>query len=327
MFAHNLETVRRLHDRIRPAFGYDRSLEVLRIAKRLRAGQVTKSNLILGMGERPDRRSPRRSRDLADAGCDIVTIGQYLQPDEHPPAGRPLGDTRRVRRAQARRARPSASRTSRPDRSSGARTTPASSSGAATLAGASPRLDRRRALGERWRSRPVSRILCAGLAAGRRPSLSALSRRGAVRRPRAAYPGARTGRPRTLPAWPCSGWGLPSRPVARPAGELLPHRFTLTRARMRAAVCSLWRFPRGRPRLGVTQHPALRSPDFPRPIPPAAARPAPPPGSIGTGTRPACPYHRPVDAPRIAYVLTLVVLAGCSPDAVGPASPDRARRS
>ncbi len=55
VFAHNLETVRRLHDRIRPAFGYDRSLDVLRIAKRLRTGQITKSNLILGMGERRPR--------------------------------------------------------------------------------------------------------------------------------------------------------------------------------------------------------------------------------------------------------------------------------
>src|SRR2546423_8833640 len=53
VFAHNLETVRRLHDRIRPAFGYDRTLDVLRFAKRHRPGQVTKSNLILGMGERP----------------------------------------------------------------------------------------------------------------------------------------------------------------------------------------------------------------------------------------------------------------------------------
>ena len=60
VFAHNLETVRRLHDRIRPAFGYDRSLEVLRIAKRLRPGQVTKSNLILGMGERARRGGRRR---------------------------------------------------------------------------------------------------------------------------------------------------------------------------------------------------------------------------------------------------------------------------
>jgi lipoic acid synthetase len=79
VFAHNLETVRRLHERIRPAFGYDRSLHVLELAKRLRPGQVTKSNLILGMGERPDE-IPQALRDIADAGAEIVTIGQYLQP-------------------------------------------------------------------------------------------------------------------------------------------------------------------------------------------------------------------------------------------------------
>ncbi|HJU57466.1 MAG TPA: lipoyl synthase, partial [Actinomycetota bacterium] len=82
VFAHNLETVRRLHGRIRPAFGYDRTLDVLRTAQRLRAGQVTKSNLILGMGERPEE-IPAALRDLADAGCAIVTIGQYLRPTEH----------------------------------------------------------------------------------------------------------------------------------------------------------------------------------------------------------------------------------------------------
>jgi lipoic acid synthetase len=79
VFAHNLETVRRLHGRIRPAFGYDRSLQVLRIAKRLRPNGITKSNLILGMGERPDE-IPQAMRDLADAGCDLLTMGQYLQP-------------------------------------------------------------------------------------------------------------------------------------------------------------------------------------------------------------------------------------------------------
>lgn len=82
VFAHNLETVRRLHDRIRPAFGYERSLEVLRIAKRLRPGQVTKSNLILGMGERPEEVADAM-RDLAEAGCDILTMGQYLQPTRY----------------------------------------------------------------------------------------------------------------------------------------------------------------------------------------------------------------------------------------------------
>jgi lipoic acid synthetase len=79
VFAHNLETVRRLHDRIRPAFGYDRSLDVLRLAKRLRPSVVTKSNLILGMGERPHEVAPAIA-DLVDAGCDILTMGQYLQP-------------------------------------------------------------------------------------------------------------------------------------------------------------------------------------------------------------------------------------------------------
>jgi lipoic acid synthetase len=79
VFAHNLETVRRLHPRIRPAFGYARSLEVLRVAKRIRAAQVTKSNLILGMGERPDE-VVEAMTDLRDAGCEIVTIGQYLRP-------------------------------------------------------------------------------------------------------------------------------------------------------------------------------------------------------------------------------------------------------
>jgi lipoic acid synthetase len=79
VFAHNLETVRRLHERIRPAFGYDRTLEVLRTAKRLRPAQVTKSNLILGMGERSDE-VPEALADIAAAGAEIVTMGQYLQP-------------------------------------------------------------------------------------------------------------------------------------------------------------------------------------------------------------------------------------------------------
>jgi lipoic acid synthetase len=79
VFAHNLETVRRLHDRIRPAFGYDRSLGVLRSAKRLGTRQITKSNLILGMGETPQE-VPAALHDLYDAGCELVTMGQYLQP-------------------------------------------------------------------------------------------------------------------------------------------------------------------------------------------------------------------------------------------------------
>jgi lipoyl synthase len=82
VFAHNLETVRRLHGRIRPAFGYDRSLDVLRIAKRLRAGQITKSNLILGMGETSDEVTEALA-DLHAVECNLVTIGQYLRPTKH----------------------------------------------------------------------------------------------------------------------------------------------------------------------------------------------------------------------------------------------------
>ena len=88
VFAHNLETVRRLHGRIRPAFGYDRSLDVLRTAKRLRTGQITKSNLILGMGETTSEVADALG-DLRDAGCDLVTMGQYLQPTKlHLPVDR-----------------------------------------------------------------------------------------------------------------------------------------------------------------------------------------------------------------------------------------------
>jgi lipoic acid synthetase len=88
VFAHNLETIRRLHGRIRPAFGYDRSLEVLAFAKRHRPDVVTKSNLILGMGERPEEVGAAM-RDLAEVGIDILTIGQYLQPTpQHLPVDR-----------------------------------------------------------------------------------------------------------------------------------------------------------------------------------------------------------------------------------------------
>lgn len=88
VFAHNLETVRRLHARIRPAFGYDRSLHVLRIAKRLRPEGVTKSNLILGMGERRQEVGEAMV-DLLDADVDLLTLGQYLQPTKfHLPVDR-----------------------------------------------------------------------------------------------------------------------------------------------------------------------------------------------------------------------------------------------
>jgi lipoic acid synthetase len=83
VLAHNLETVPRIFKRIRPAFRYDRSLEVITQARD--AGLVTKSNLILGMGETlPEVRDAMA--DLVAAGCDLLTITQYLRPSprHHP---------------------------------------------------------------------------------------------------------------------------------------------------------------------------------------------------------------------------------------------------
>jgi lipoyl synthase len=77
VLAHNVETVPRIFKRIRPAFRYERSLDVLRQARA--AGLVTKSNLILGLGEERAEVS-QALRDLYDAGCELVTITQYLRP-------------------------------------------------------------------------------------------------------------------------------------------------------------------------------------------------------------------------------------------------------
>jgi lipoic acid synthetase len=77
VLAHNLETVPRIFKRIRPAFRYDRSLDVISQARA--AGLVTKSNLILGMGEERAEIS-EALRDLHAAGCELITITQYLRP-------------------------------------------------------------------------------------------------------------------------------------------------------------------------------------------------------------------------------------------------------
>jgi lipoyl synthase len=86
VFAHNLETVPRVFRRIRPGFRYERSLAVLRAAHE--AGLVTKSNLILGLGE--ERAEIRTAmEDLRAAGCDLLTITQYLRPSpRHHPVAR-----------------------------------------------------------------------------------------------------------------------------------------------------------------------------------------------------------------------------------------------
>ena len=83
VLAHNIETVPRIFRRIRPGFRYERSLDVLRQARA--AGLVTKSNLILGMGEERHEVS-QALRDLHEAGCELITITQYLRPSarHHP---------------------------------------------------------------------------------------------------------------------------------------------------------------------------------------------------------------------------------------------------
>ena len=77
VFAHNLETVPRIFKEIRPAFRYERSLDVITQARDF--GLITKSNLILGMGETREEVS-QALQDLRDAGCDLITITQYLRP-------------------------------------------------------------------------------------------------------------------------------------------------------------------------------------------------------------------------------------------------------
>ena len=77
VFAHNVETVPRIFKRIRPAFSYQRSMDVITMARE--QGMVTKSNLILGMGEEIEE-VHQALQDLYDAGTDIITITQYLRP-------------------------------------------------------------------------------------------------------------------------------------------------------------------------------------------------------------------------------------------------------
>jgi lipoic acid synthetase len=83
VLAHNVETVPRIFRRIRPGFRYERSLGVLTSARE--AGLVSKSNLILGMGETREEVS-EALQDLHDAGCELITITQYLRPSprHHP---------------------------------------------------------------------------------------------------------------------------------------------------------------------------------------------------------------------------------------------------
>ena len=86
VFAHNLETVPRIFKQIRPAFTYEKSLKVIGMAQDF--GLITKSNLILGLGETRGEVS-QALVDLHNAGCDLITITQYLRPtNKHHPVER-----------------------------------------------------------------------------------------------------------------------------------------------------------------------------------------------------------------------------------------------
>jgi len=79
---HNLETVPRLYRRARPQAKYERSLQVLQWAKEMDPNVVTKSGIMVGLGERWDEILSLMD-DLRGVGCDILTIGQYLQPSRY----------------------------------------------------------------------------------------------------------------------------------------------------------------------------------------------------------------------------------------------------
>lgn len=80
VYNHNLETVRRLQKEVRPQAGYDRSLQVLKLAGTLGGPALkTKSGIMVGLGEKPEE-VREALEDLREAGCGILTIGQYLRP-------------------------------------------------------------------------------------------------------------------------------------------------------------------------------------------------------------------------------------------------------
>jgi lipoic acid synthetase len=88
ILGHNLETVARLHPEVRPGGRYWRSISYLGAVKRLDAGMLTKTGIILGMGEQPEE-IRQAMVDLRDAAVDILTLGQYLRPSPmHVPVAR-----------------------------------------------------------------------------------------------------------------------------------------------------------------------------------------------------------------------------------------------
>lgn len=85
---HNAETVPRLYSRVRPKARYERSLELLRRAKEMSPGGITKTGVMVGLGETKHELLLVMA-DLADVGCDVLTVGQYLRPSaKHAPVER-----------------------------------------------------------------------------------------------------------------------------------------------------------------------------------------------------------------------------------------------
>ncbi len=94
VFGHNIETVRRLYTAVRPGASYDRSLSVLKFIKKHKPSQITKSSIMAGLGEKNEEMFETMA-DLKEAGCDILTIGQYLSPStKHIPVSEYLSPDR-----------------------------------------------------------------------------------------------------------------------------------------------------------------------------------------------------------------------------------------
>lgn len=88
IIGHNIETIRRLYPAVRNGAGYSRSLGILKSIKEISPGTLTKSAILVGLGEKEEE-VVEAMRDLRNADCDILTIGQYLRPSQnHYPAAR-----------------------------------------------------------------------------------------------------------------------------------------------------------------------------------------------------------------------------------------------
>lgn len=81
VYSHNIETVQSLFSRIRPLANYSRSINLLNFVKRYNPNIITKSGLMVGLGEKREE-IIKTFKDLRLAGCDILTVGQYLQPNK-----------------------------------------------------------------------------------------------------------------------------------------------------------------------------------------------------------------------------------------------------